>query len=284
MSVARKPKIKILSRLSLDVAMLTQPDETTCGPTSLHAVYDYFDDKIELEQVVREVHKFEDGGTLAVWLGCHALSRGYDATLYTCNLQLLDPTWFEVPGINLVKKLREQVRYKREKKLVRTSRAFIDFLELGGQVKLEDITRELLRKAFSQGYPVLTGLSSTFLYRSAREVPPDQHLDDVKGEPAGHFVVLCGYDRDTKLVTIADPLALNPYSATRKYEVHIDRVICSILLGVLTYDANFLIIKPKNKIPEKPGRGSDVQKSSIKTVEKISSRSLRSWKKSSHES
>jgi hypothetical protein len=142
-------------------------------------------------------------------------------------------------------KLEEQLQRKGDEKLNRTSQAFIDFIKSGGIVRLEDVTRDVLRKYLSQGFPILTGLSSTFLYRSPREVPPNQYPDDIRGLPTGHFVILCGYNKANKTVTVADPLTLNPFSSTRKYDVHIDRVICSILLGVLTYDANFLIIKPK---------------------------------------
>jgi hypothetical protein len=148
------------------------------------------------------------------------------------------------PGVDLVGKLTEQLKYKKDDKLQRTSLAFIDFLKGGGHVKLEDVTREVLRKFLSQGLPILTGLSSTFLYREKREISPEQVHDDLRGVPTGHFVVLSGYDREKRLVSVADPIEQNPYAA-RQYEVHIDRVICSILLGVLTYDANFLIIRPK---------------------------------------
>jgi hypothetical protein len=48
---------------------------------------------------------------------------------------------------------------------------------------------------------------------------------------------------------VADPLATNPVGAGQRYEVNIDRVICAILLGVLTYDANLLIVRP----PERRG-------------------------------
>jgi hypothetical protein len=245
MPTSQQPYSELPSKLILDVNMLNQPDDATCGPTSLQAVYRYYGDHIPLEQVIREVHSFEDGGTLAVWLGCHALSRGYEAILYTCNLQLLDPSWFSQPNVDIVAKLQEQMLYKKDEKLERTSCAFIDFLSHGGVVKLEDVTRDLLRKFLSQGYPILTGLSSTFLYRSPREIVQGEIADDIRGLPEGHFVVLCGYDRESRQVAIADPHGMNPYSSTRKYEVHIDRVICSILLGVLTYDANFLIIRPK---------------------------------------
>lgn len=229
----------------IKLEMLSQPDETTCGPTSLHAVYRFFNDMIELKQVINEVHKFEEGGTLAVWLACHALQRGYEAHLYTANLQLFDPTWFKSKRTSLRKKLLAQLEHKKERRLVRASHAFLDFLKFGGKVYLEDFTRDLIRKQLTHGYPILAGVSSTFLYRSAREYGDNSTPDDIRGDPSGHFVILCGYNRETKQVLIADPLEQNPYSRTKKYEVHIDRVICSILLGILTYDANFLIIHPK---------------------------------------
>jgi hypothetical protein len=236
-----------LPRFYMNVEMMSQPDEITCGPTALHAVYRYFGTDISLEKVIQEVHKFEDGGTLAVWLGCHALSLGYRARLYTCNLQLFDPSWFSTPGINLEEKLCEQMKYKSDEKLVRSSNACIDFLKLGGEIRLEDLTRRLLRKYLSQGCPILTGLSSTFLYQSMREAPPEQIQDDIRGVPTGHFVVLSGYDRENRLVCVVDPLEQNPYSSTKKYEIPIDRVISAIHLGILTYDANFLIIYPNKK-------------------------------------
>lgn len=239
------PASDLPASYSIDIDILGQPDDATCGPTALHSVYRYYGDDVALENVIKEVHTFEDGGTLAVWLGNDALLRGYDAFLFTCNLQLLDPSWFSSPSVNLIEKLEEQMRHKSDEKMKRTSHAFIDFIKNGGVVRLEDVTRDVLRKYLSQGFPILTGLSSTFLYRAPREVPPIQHPDDIRGIPTGHFVILCGYNRANKTITVADPLTQNPFSETRKYDVHIDRVICSILLGVLTYDANFLIIKPK---------------------------------------
>ncbi|MFH1020165.1 MAG: hypothetical protein V1782_06075, partial [Pseudomonadota bacterium] len=71
--------------------------------------------------------------------------------------------------------------------------------------------------------------------------------DDVRGNPSGHFVLLCGYNRPDRLVAIADPYMANPMATGQKYEVSIDRVICAILLGIVTYDANLLIIEPSRK-------------------------------------
>ena len=90
---------------------------------------------------------------------------------------------------------------------------------------------------------VLTGLSATHLYGCAREY--DNDYDDVRGEPAGHFVLLRGYDKRERLISVADPLLDNPRFGAHYYDVTMDRLISSILLGILTHDANLLIIEPR---------------------------------------
>ena len=69
--------------------------------------------------------------------------------------------------------------------------------------------------------------------------------DDVGGDPAGHFVVLHGYDAAHRIVFVADPLHPNPMAPTNQYPVPLDRLISSILLGIVTHDANLLTITPK---------------------------------------
>lgn len=60
--------------------MKQQPDDYTCGPTCLHAVYNYYNDDIQLEDVISQVDRLEDGGTLGVMLANHALQRIVRAT------------------------------------------------------------------------------------------------------------------------------------------------------------------------------------------------------------
>jgi hypothetical protein len=233
------------TRLHLD--MLPQPDGTTCGPTCLHAVYRYYGDDIPLEQVIAEVPSLEGGGTLAALLACHALRRGYNATIYTYNLQMFDPTWFAPGGPDLRERLEAQMQSKDVQKLHTATHAYLEFLDRGGQVRFEDLTTGLVRKYLNKSIPILTGLSATYLYRSPRESGPHSECDDVCGEPSGHFVVLCGYDREERNVLVADPLLPNPVSESQQYVVNIDRLICAILLGILTYDANLLIIEPRKE-------------------------------------
>lgn len=231
------------TQLTLD--MLAQPDDITCGPTCLQAVYRYYGDHVALDQVIREVTSLEGGGTLGVMLANHALSRGYQATIYTYNLMIFDPTWFR-PGVALKEKLEQRSQVVKDAKQGIAIQQYTRFLEQGGRLHLEDLTRSVLRRFLTAGQPILTGLNSTFLYRTPRVYGEAMVDDDIRGEVVGHFVVLCGYDRPNKTIRVADPYSDNP-SREHYYDVPIDRVMGAIMLGVMTHDANFLIIQPTNK-------------------------------------
>jgi len=228
----------------LPFEILPQPTETTCGPTCLQAVYRYFGDDVGLGEVINQVPVLAQGGTLGVYLACHALRRGYRATIYTYNLQMFDPTWFVPYPVDLRPKLVQQRVEKDDPRLLAATDGYLQFLDLGGRVRFQDLTPGLIRRYLKRGVPILTGLSATYLHRSPREFGPRDDEDDVRGEPQGHFVVLCGYDPDERSVTVADPLQPNPLATSHTYALSIDRVVGAILLGVLTYDANLLIIEP----------------------------------------
>lgn len=229
------------------VNIMPQPDDWTCGPTCLHAVYRYFGEETDLTALIERVPKLEGGGTLAGLLGCDALSHGYQARIYTFNLTVFDPTWFRPEaGVDLPSKLREQAECKADERLRAATQGYLEFLRLGGEIRMRDLSPALIRQYLSRNVPLLTGLSSTYLYGEKREVNPTQEPHDVRGVPQGHFVILRGYNRQTKQVRVADPYHKNPWSKELDYEVSIERAVTAILLGVLTYDANLLVIQPKS--------------------------------------
>lgn len=241
-------------RQELKFDIQAQPDDITCGPTCLQAVYNFYEDDVPLSRVIAEVPALAAGGTLAVLLGDHALRRGYQATIYTYNLEVFDPSWFKSNGKNqqaperqfLIERLAEQRKHKPWMKLQTESAAYAEFLMLGGTIRMRELNSQLIRSFLKKSIPILTGLSSTYLYFSKREIPENCQPDDVRGCPCGHFVVLCGYDKQARTVNVADPYLANPLGEEHHYDVSIDRLIAAILLGVLTYDANLLIIEPKH--------------------------------------
>ncbi|MEQ8520444.1 MAG: C39 family peptidase [Cytophagales bacterium] len=224
--------------------ILPQPTDVSCGPTCLHAVYSYFGDNIDLNTLINEVKTLKDGGTLAVMLGNNALKRNYKACIYTYNLHVFDPSWFS-NGIDISEKLKEQLFYKNSKKLRQATKAYLSFLEMGGEIKFEELRPALIKRILSKGTPILSGLSATYLYNSQREIGELNVYHDTKGEPSGHFVVISDYDSVSKKCRIADPLNPNPIKdSIQYYRVDVRRVINAILLGIVTYDANLLIIEP----------------------------------------
>lgn len=228
----------------LPVRVAPQPDDETCGATCLEAIYRYYEDPIPLLELVHEVPRLENGGTLGAHLANHALARGYRATIFTYNLEVFDPTWFR-EGVDISAKLQAQRVLKGRRRLVQATSAYLKFLASGGLICFEELSESLIRRPLEDGVPILTGLSATYLYGTAREDPETNEHDDVGGEPVGHFVLVTGYDAGRRSVLVADPLEPNPVADDRVYEVSLERLIGAIGLGLATYDANLVVISPK---------------------------------------
>jgi hypothetical protein len=228
----------------LDFEVERQPDDVTCGPACLHGVYRHYGDEVPLERVIADIHTLDQGGTLDVFLANHAMKRGYAATILTYNLDLFDPSWFGLPNETIRERLAAQAKVKPWGRLQAATRGYDEFLRLGGKLELVDLEPSLLRRYLQRG-PVIAGLSATYLYRAVRDVPETNLDDDVRGEPVGHFVVLTGHRRAAREILIADPLEANPLVRSRYYAVQVQRLIGAILLGVMTYDANLLVVEPK---------------------------------------
>jgi len=234
--------------LVLEFDIEEQPDDVTCGPTCLQALYRYYNDDVSLKQLIREVKQLKNGGTLAVMLGNNALKRGYKATIYSYNLNVFDPSWAELSKRKVIRNLNQQMAFKnKRRKLQVASKAYIQFLEAGGELRYGELDEQLIKGHLNNSTPILAGLSATYLYGTAREIPQFDIYDDIKGEPAGHFVVISGYDEREGCVYLADPMTPNPISKGRVYGVTFSRLVNSIMLGIVTYDANLLIIEPAKK-------------------------------------
>lgn len=225
-----------------------QPDDVSCGPTCLQGIYDFHGLHLPLAEVMSSVRSLDHGGTLAVLLGQDALERGFEATLFTYNLDVFDPTWFTSYRSDLRPLLERRLRFKQDDpRLCSAIEAYLEFIEHGGDVRHRELTPSLIAKVVRRGYPPITGLSATYLYPCEREIfeGPKSIFDDVRGDPVGHFVVISGVDRNTGKFRISDPSADNPAHRSGTYWVSPHRLIGAIFLGVTTYDGNLLIIRPR---------------------------------------
>jgi hypothetical protein len=237
-----------VSARELLVQRFLQPDDVTCGPTCLRKVYDFYGMDVEPERVAEAVERNEDGGTLAVFLAMAALRHGLRARIYSYDLQIFDPTWFDLQGDALVAKIRARFPYLDDAKRRRTAVAYVRYLEMGGELAFDELTPALLKSIIDRGHPVLAGLSATYLYRFTRERwdPAGGRLvdDDVAGDPTGHFVVISGYDTWGRRLTVLDPSEHVPAAEEGRIIVDAERLINAILLGDVTYDAVLLELWP----------------------------------------
>lgn len=231
--------------IELPVTIRRQPDYTTCGPTSLHAVYAFHGDTISLEQVIEETTKVPGGGTVGAHLALHALRRGYRVDQWICNVRHFDPTWFQTKT-DIAAKLEAQAaarNYLDDPRYGPMVEAAREALRRGARLHWRDLTPRAIGGVLKQGLPLLAGTNGTYLYQCARETADGP--DDVRGTPFGHFLVVCGYRSSDMTVSIADPLKDNPLTGTKYYRANIHRLIGSIFLGTASDDGNLLIIRPK---------------------------------------
>jgi hypothetical protein len=230
--------------VQLPFTIQRQPDYTTCGPTSLHAVYNFYGDSITLPEVIDQIEKLEGGGTINVHLAVHALRRGYRADMWVCNVAHWDPTWFQ-QKTDLAGKLQARLEAKGladNPRFAKITEAVVEYLALGGQVHWGDLTPRLIYNVLKRKCPILTGTNGTYLYQCSRETA--EGLDDVKGDAFGHFIIVAGCDTKKGSVDVADPLLDNPLVGAQYYSVTVHRLIGAIFLGAASEDSNLLVIRP----------------------------------------
>ena len=244
---APKVRTKADARRVLAVPRFAQPDDVSCGPTCLLQVYRYWGDPVPFDEIRAATRRNPDGGTLAVYLGLSALARGYRARIYPFDPDVFDPTWAALGARGLRKKLLLAAQAAEGAKSRTQILAYEEFLAAGGEVVLTELTRRLLVAILERGRPILTGLSATWLYRQAREDPDTNEVDDVRGRPAGHFVVVCGYGGGGTSFVLRDPQSHVPMRRTGRYTVPASRLTNSILLGASTYDSDLLEIWPAGR-------------------------------------
>ncbi len=232
----------------LSVPRFEQPDDVSCGPSSLYSVLRYHGTELDFDALRRLVPTNEDGGTLSVYLGLTALRMGYQARLYSYNLHVLDPTWRALDPTALEAKLRARAEGPQAERVRQACSAYADFVHEGGEIDFADLSPELLVRALDRGHPLVCGTNATYLYVDPRERPDDNKADDVHGDPVGHFLVVSGHDGpDTLYVT--DPAPEVPHDAGDAYAVTAQRLINAILLGIVSFDAVLLEVWPLGPRP-----------------------------------
>lgn len=232
--------------VNLPLPLSQQPTYNTCGPTTLHALYSYYDDPVDRDKVIQAFPQLEsvEHGLWGVELGMHALQRGYRAHILTSDMRFFDPKWNYADREHLGASLEAQGRFKfgsgkrkRDRELYRINTAYQQFLDLGGQLSFKGPLKSLILGYLNKGVPLLAALSATYLYQDARELP-DGTENGISGGSCGHFVLIHGYDPVTDSYLIADSWGLKQPDGSykTKYTMSVEIVGAAILAGQITND------------------------------------------------
>jgi hypothetical protein len=213
-------------------------------------VYRHWKLEVPVQRLVREVCHLPEGGTFAVYLAQDALRRGFRARIYTCDLQLFDPSWFRPGSPPIQEKLKAQMMAGvLGERLITQAQAYMDFLDQGGEVVMREPATTLVARLVRRQIPVIAGLSCTWLYRSSRERWAGEKAipADIAGTPTGHFVVVHGVDPVKRRLSIADPFLHRPFPGQHYYDIPIRRFFNALMLGIVTNDAKLIEIHPRDR-------------------------------------
>ena len=214
-------------------------------------MYRYWGDQEPLQTIIARMYRLEQGGTFAVFLGCDALRKGYGAAIYTYNVTVFDPTWF-TRNVDIAERLTKQREVKSDERLQVATSGYLQFLQLGGRLRFADLSQVLVRALLR--FRLLQ--RSAALHLSVRVLNPDGSssspgISDMgqSGHGTQDYAMAGSFSRARRHVLVVDPYQPNPYGEAHEYWISIDRVVTAILLGIVTHDANLLVVYPRRKRP-----------------------------------
>ena len=234
------PRQKLHS-VHLKFERYAQPDNITCGPTSFRMVLNYYGHPISHEETMKHFTIFPGIGVLDPHIAMAAMDLGFKVKTISFNYRVIHPSWTKLPREKLLEKLRAYLPRITNYKDSVSAAGYIRYLERGGTIEFQPMSRKLIVRYLQKGIPVIAALDMEYLYAGT------VNWSEFKPEHATHFVVIYGYDADRDAFQIADPwYEITIPNEKGMYSVSADRLMTAVLLGFQVNDGDLIII-------EKPG-------------------------------
>lgn len=194
-----------------------QPTNTTCSPTALSMLLDYYGKYFSVDDISRKVpqvknEKGENFGTINQQMATWCLSLGFDVALYTADIQVIDQSWRDLSKKEVIKRLEARKTGLKVPSLGELwndayCQSYIDFLEADGDLSIVPfITSQLLYDLIENG-PILPLVCFNTLYgtgRTSNYGEKESTPDDINGKAWNHSIVIYGNDEEGNF-QIADP-------------------------------------------------------------------------------
>jgi len=222
----------------LKISQFDQITPYSCIPACLQEVFGFYKKHISQEKIMGSSLNPKLGMSIPE-AGIFAGKDGFTSLIIVNNIEIFDPTWFNLDEKKLTENLKLRRHYvnKYYKYLIDL---YLKYIRSGGKIKFDTIGVDLLKKYLSQNVPIIMELASTFLYKKAKSRKPGSFNEPFDGEIEGHGVVVAGFDKNK--FKIVDPNTKNnPYNRNGVYWVGSDELLASF--GILEGKSLLLIKK-----------------------------------------
>ncbi|MFH1385599.1 MAG: hypothetical protein ABIG65_00960 [Patescibacteria group bacterium] len=227
-----------MTKKDLKIPQFNQITPYSRIPACLQEVFGFYKKHISQEKIMGSSLNPKLGMSLPE-AGIFVGKYGFTSSIIVNNIEIFDPTWFNLDEKKLTENLKLRRRYvgKYYKYLIDL---YLKYIKSGGKIKFDTIGANLLKKCLSRDIPIIMELASTFLYKKAKSGKPGSFNEPFDGEVEGHGVVIAGFDGN-KFKIIDPNIKNNPYSKNGIYWIGSDELLASF--GLLEGKSLLLIKK-----------------------------------------
>ena len=224
-------------KISISIDRYAQPDNITCGPTSLRMVMNYYGKEVSHEDVMEHFTIFPGIGVLDPHIAMAAMNYGFNVKIISYNYRVIHPSWESLSSDMLLKKLQDYMPEITNYKDSVSASGYINYLKRGGRIEYYPLSKELIVSYLKEGQILIAALDMEYLYEGTVD------WSAAAPEPSSHFVVVHGYDPGAVKFEISDSwYEVSVPNENGHYFVSTARLITAILLGFQVNDADLVII------------------------------------------
>src|SRR3990167_3580959 len=206
-----------------------------CGPVCLLNIYTHLQIPLPLETILKELNMTEIDTAYLPQLARHCNARKLNTVILSSNPHTISPTWKQKTKKEIINSLKEWVTYNNDGWL-KTCLFMLFYLQEGGNIKIVDLSTDIIDTYLDQGYTLLSCLEESWLWEK-RKVEGKTEYDDIKGYTRGHFVVIYGKEGNNYL--ISDPYPTKIEGREGLYKVSKQK----LLIATLVWNQEILAVK-----------------------------------------
>ena len=214
----------------------------------------HYDSKKTPEMLMQEVNAPRDAdgevcGGLNQYVGTWCLKNGFSVQIHTSDFELLDLAWEGLSREDQIKKIRSVIKSARivpalgEKETLRHLHAYIEFLEMGGDLRIYPYLSSALIDSLLARAPLIASVSYSTLYGVGRTKSTGIRtsvLDDIEGTICTHAVVVVGIQNNQEY------LVADPYRSTQPISISKEQCVAALAAAQFCCESAVLSVQPNN--------------------------------------